>query len=69
MYTWLLTVSSQEAYRIGTYDESYEYQDHKAALDSFEMWDGKGEPVGWYRHRPSNRRREGGDPAKEEIRE
>lgn len=28
----------------------------------------KGEPEGWHRHIPSNRRRENGDPSKEEIR-
>lgn len=26
------------------------------------------EPAGWTRHQPSNRRREGGDPAREEVR-
>lgn len=40
------------------------YAKAKAALDA---WDGQGEPTGWHRHPDSGRRREGGDPAKEEV--
>lgn len=69
MFTLLLTVSSPESLAIGIYDESYEYQDFDAGMTAFAVWDGTGEPKDWYRHRPSHRRREGGDPAKEEVRE
>jgi hypothetical protein len=40
------------------------YAKAKAALDA---WDGEGEPAGWHRHPDTGRRREGGDPAKEEV--
>jgi hypothetical protein len=39
-----------------------------AAFVALHRWDGVGEPVGWYRHRKSDRRRPGGDPTREEVR-
>lgn len=52
------------------WDEQYWYE-RQMALPALLEWcaDGfEGEPQGWHRHIPSNRRREGGDPAKEEVR-
>lgn len=40
----------------------------QTALRALHCWDGSGEPVGWYRHKPSDRRRPDGDPAREEVR-
>ena len=45
----------------------FDYQDPLAAVEAFQTWDGVDEPVGWYRHRPSNRRRTNGDPSKEYV--
>lgn len=47
--------------------EIYDYQDLLPALRAFLEWDGTGEPVGWYRHRPSDRRRPEGDPTREHV--
>lgn len=55
--------------RDGGYDEAYDFQDIFDAVRQFNEWDGEGEPEGWYRHRPTNRRRPGGDPEREEVRE
>lgn len=41
----------------------------RVALRALHGWNGEGEPSGWYRHKPSNRRRPGGDPTREEVRE
>lgn len=40
----------------------------KALLNAQALLHGR-EPMGWYRHHPSGRRRPGGDPAREEIRQ
>lgn len=40
----------------------------RAALRALHCWDGSGDPEGWYRHKPSNRRRPDGDPSREEVR-
>lgn len=45
----------------------YDFTDHVVAMKAFIQWDGEGDPVGWYRHRPSNRRRPDGDPTKEYV--
>lgn len=50
------------------YNDAYDWEDVEGARRAFEEWDGTGEPVGWYRHRPSHRRRPGGDPDLEEVR-
>lgn len=39
----------------------------RAALRALHGWSGEGEPEGWYRHRPSNRRRPGGNPDEEYV--
>jgi hypothetical protein len=44
------------------------YPDYASALAALDAWDGEGEPLGWHRHPDTGRRRENGDPAKEEIR-
>ncbi len=62
----LLTVSAT-ADDVG-YSEAYTYATETEAVLAFCLWDGEGEPDGWICHRPSNRRRENGDPATEEIR-
>src|SRR5258705_12348211 len=38
------------------------------AMEALAAWDGEGEPQGWHRHPDTGRRREGGDPATEEVR-
>jgi hypothetical protein len=53
----------------GVYDNVWQYQSTEAAIDALSAWDGTAEPQGWYRHYNTNRRRPGGDPAKEYIRE
>lgn len=45
----------------------FDYQELHDALEAMHRWNGKGEPDGWYRHRPSNRRRPDGDPAREYV--
>jgi D-alanyl-D-alanine dipeptidase len=62
----------------GTYDESWDYPFDQyerdevgqmvRVLDGFKSVLNNGEPLEWYRHLPSNRRRPGGDASKEEIR-
>lgn len=51
------------------FDDVWHYQDMHDALDAFQVWDGTGEPVGWYRNPKTKRRRPDGDPAKEYIAE
>ena len=38
------------------WDEEWTYPDYKAAAFALHAWDGAGEPTGWTRHVPSNRR-------------
>jgi len=47
----------------------WQYQSRDAALVALAAWDGEGEPEGWYRHPATGRRRPGGDPAQEFVRE
>lgn len=48
----------------------YDFQDADRACLEWMLWVPEGgEPEGWYRHRPSNRRRPGGDPTKEYVSE
>lgn len=47
----------------------YDFTSADRAVVEMFMWSGEGEPVGWYRHRPSNRRRPNGDPSKEYVAE
>lgn len=52
-------------------NERYTYANRAMALLAFVEWMNvycRGEPRGWIRHQPSNRRRENGDPDKETIR-
>lgn len=50
-------------------DEAWCYESLGEALAALAQWNGEGEPAGWIRHPQSGRRREGGDPAKETVRE
>lgn len=50
------------------FNDAYDYERLEDAEQAYTEWDGTEEPAGWYRHRPSNRRRPEGDPAREEIR-
>lgn len=53
------------------YDQIWEFADHDLAMFSVLDWKKagfEGEPEGWVRHRPSNRRRPDGDSTKEEVR-
>jgi hypothetical protein len=52
---------------IAGYSEAYWYDNAPTAVIQFLKWNGEGEPEGWIRHTPSNRRRTGGDPATEYI--
>lgn len=45
----------------------YDFTDLAVALEQLHRWNGDGEPRGWYRHRPSNRRRPDGDPEREHV--
>jgi hypothetical protein len=47
--------------------ERWCYSDYAKALAALLAWDGEGEPDGWHRHPDTGRRRENGDPSKEEI--
>lgn len=45
----------------------YDFTDLSDALVQLHRWNGRGEPKGWYRHRPSNRRRPDGDPKRQYV--
>lgn len=60
---------AEEDFDMGFCDESYDYPSMEAAWAAVLDWNGEGEPPdGWTRHRPSNRRRPNGDPAREFVR-
>lgn len=65
----LLGVIRVEDLGLGIYSDVWQYQSRSDAVAALEAWDGEGEPPGWYRHIGSGRRRPGGDPQKEFIRE
>lgn len=47
----------------------YCYQDPSLAVRAGKQWSGEGDPLdGWHRNPFDGRRREGGDPEKEEVR-
>jgi hypothetical protein len=50
------------------YGDRWCYESVWDAMEALAAWDGEGEPQGWHRHPDTGRRREGGDPAKEEVR-
>lgn len=54
-----------------SYEDVWCYDDPRRALFEMWTWDGADgtEPAGWMRHPQSRRRRPGGDPRREEIRE
>lgn len=59
-------MGSDEVYDFPVDDRDTEAK-ARAAYVALHRWDGTGEPEGWYRHRPSNRRRPGGDPEQEYV--
>lgn len=54
--------------RTGYWDDTWNYTRADDAVYAAEIWDGNGEPEGWYRHPATGRRRPGGDPAQEFVR-
>lgn len=57
---------SRSADELGS-DDEWQYQDQIAAYAALTVWDGNGEPEGWYRHMRTGRRRPDGDPTREYI--
>ncbi len=49
------------------YTDLWDYPSGYEAWEAFEAFDGTAEPEGWVRHKPSNRRRPGGDSSKEYV--
>lgn len=39
------------------YNDEWHYENADRALAAMERWDGSGEPDGWFKHPPSERRR------------
>lgn len=53
-----------------SWEQRYDFDDLMSAVHGLANWftgDFEGDPPGWLRHIPSNRRRVNGDPAKEFI--
>lgn len=67
-----ITAASIQMHELGGWDEGWHYASAAAAVAALVEWlldrQLDGEPEGWERHQPSNRRRAGGDPAREEVR-
>lgn len=54
---------------MGSIENGFCYQDPRLAIQAAHTWTGEGDPIdGWHRNPFDGRRREGGDPAKEETR-
>lgn len=51
----------------GELDDEWQYTTQPEAIRAALEWDGVGEPEGWYRHRPTGRRRPRGDPEQEYV--
>lgn len=65
-----ITAGQRRDHELGVYDESWDYPSQQQAVYALLQWvgtSGMDEPVGWERHRPSNRRRPGGDPTREHV--
>lgn len=43
------------------YAQHWCFDDEAKAREALEKWDGTGDPEGWHRHLPSNRRRHNGE--------
>jgi hypothetical protein len=70
MYHYSIKWGTVNDYITG-YEDRWCLADLPLAIASFSEWKSRGfvgEPGGWHRHPNSGRRREGGDPSKEEIR-
>lgn len=51
------------------YLDAFCYEDPARAIEAAKVWTGEGDPLdGWHRNPLTGRRREGGDPEKEEAR-
>jgi len=46
----------------------FDYETPRLAVEALLLWDGYGEPKGWFRDPDTGRRRPGGDAAREYIR-
>lgn len=68
IFAYLLCVSSPDSWRLGCRDDVFTYTHAALAQAALEEWDGAGEPDGWIRHQPSNRRRPDGDASREFVR-
>lgn len=66
MYTAAVIIG--RPHQLDWYDDRWCYHTAADALTAARAWDGVGEPDGWHRHPDTGRRREGGDPTREEIR-
>lgn len=63
-----ITSCEDELTAHAAFDEEWMFKTVEQAVEAFHKWDGDGEPEGWIRHTPSNRRRPDGDPSKETVR-
>lgn len=63
-----ITSCEDEQTAHAAFDEEWMYATFEQAVAAFKAWDGEGEPEGWIRHTPSNRRRPDGDPSQETVR-
>ncbi|UTU07938.1 hypothetical protein CcrC1_gp252c [Caulobacter phage C1] len=69
MFHWTMHVGALDDYL--EYDDRWCYETEASARAGLSAWKAQnyaGEPSGWHRHPKTSRRREGGDPSKEEIR-
>lgn len=67
LFTWGVIVGRYDTALI-CFDDRWCYHSVGAAVAAAHAWDGQGEPEGWHRHPRTGRRRENGDPAREEVR-
>lgn len=72
VFTHAITVS-HKAHADDWYIDRWCYHSFEEAVAAMQAWTTytewpNSEPEGWHRHPPSGRRRENGDPSKEEIR-
>jgi hypothetical protein len=68
LYHGTMLIMSKVTFQQG-WEEKYCYPSVEAARKALADWDGNGEPVGWHRHVPSNRRRHEADPLAEYVHE
>lgn len=54
---WRQHPDLEHEFSVVGYDEEWMYPAIANAISAYATWDGAGEPEGWYRHKPSDRRR------------